>query len=184
MPPSSNPPRPSGRIRWLRIFGLLAMWLVWVAGILFGVSHMLLHSELVGILLVPLTVLVGLPTILGFFSVAAFPLPYSVIGKLARTPLPPESTALDVVRCSWIQVGGLFSTIPTVTWTIYPTGLGIKIFMIGQVFLPRKLICSLNRNTKGQCVISHACAEIRSPIYGPGWLCELMDAQWKEKQGE
>jgi hypothetical protein len=168
-----------GKVRRGKCVCLLLMWIAFVVGAASCCYAMLCyHSTLAILLLLPLIAL-GIPPLFAFFSVAVFPLPYSALGRLARSPPPSGQQPLIVLRSSWIRTPYFIQTCPGVTWVIFRGGLGISIELIGRVFLPSESIVSIEYNRQGHCVITHTCKELRTPILGPGKLAVAIKDSWE-----
>jgi hypothetical protein len=171
---------PKRQYRPLLLVAWACGWLAWAFIVLatafdwFGLRG---YETLILILAIPL---LGIPVPLTIFNLMAFPLPYSVFGKLNRTPLPQDDPIL-VIQGSWGTVGRLNSTVPLVTWRIYPMGIGIQMWLTGSVFLPLAAITAVQYNFFGQCTISHSWHELRSPVKGPGIIGKTIETAWRKQ---
>lgn len=116
-----------------------------------------------------------------FYSVATililnrsvFPWRYSVFGRYRRTPLPNEP-AIAVFYASYGRFARLNCTVPMVTWIIYRSGLGIKIALFGNAYIPARDIMSLWPD-RWACVMEHGNAEIRGPILLPRKVAQAIE---------
>ncbi|HJT33884.1 MAG TPA: hypothetical protein VJ783_17690 [Pirellulales bacterium] len=107
----------------------------------------------------------GVATIL-LLSPFAFPWPYCVFGRFRRTPLPSEP-AIAVFYASYGRFGRLNCTVPMITWIVYRSGLGIKIALFGNVYLPARDIVSILPGRWLSCTMEHDNQEVRGPILLP-----------------
>lgn len=103
-----------------------------------------------------------------------FPWRYSVFGRYRRTPLPNEP-ALTVFYASYGRFARLNCTVPMVTWIVYRSGLGIKIALFGNAYIPARDIVSLSFNRLTGCLMVHDTAEIRSPILLPTKVAQAIE---------
>jgi len=107
------------------------------------------------------------PAVCFVLNWAAFPIPYSVFGNRQKTPAPNNEPYLVVDR-SWIVIGRHFrSTVPTVRWEMFDSGLGVAVQCIGRAFIPRKNMVRIEQCSAGKFLLEHTCNEIRSPIFMP-----------------
>jgi hypothetical protein len=165
----------------LRCAGWVCAWIAWAIVIVADMfSWFGCYEGLVMAVAIPV---VGIPMVLAAYSAMAFPLPYSVFGRLERTPLPKTEPVL-VMHGSWGAVGGLHSTVPFVSWLIYPMGIGIRLWGSGAVFLPLAAITSVQYGFLGQCVISHSWHELRSPVKGPAEIGKMIEAGLGKQVGQ
>ena len=129
--------------------------IVWIVGIL--VCTYLLHEHKSDFVLIILLILLpfGIVSILTFLNLA-FPLPYSALGKLQKSPYPTEKPYSEINR-TWVKISSFFqSSCPTVTWSFYHKGLGICILGIWRVFLPWESITTIETNWLGAlCYSTH-----------------------------
>jgi len=130
--------------------------IVWIVGIL--VCTYLLHEHKSDFVLIILLILLpfGIVSILTFLNLAVFPLPYSALGKLQKSPYPTEKPYSEINR-TWVKISSFFqSSCPTVTWSFYHKGLGICILGIWRVFLPWESITTIETNWLGAlCYSTH-----------------------------
>ena len=164
----------------LKCVGWICAYIIWVLAILAAVFSWFGLGDYTALMIVAVVVM-GPPLVLASLNFRAFPLPYSVFGRLQRTPLP-ETDPVLVVRHSWVIIGGLLQTFPFVTWQVYPTGIGIRALGFGAVFLPSTAMTSVKYGWPDQCVISHTCLELRSPVKGPAAIGKAIEATWKEQK--
>lgn len=71
-----------------------------------------------------------------FFSLWMFPFDYSILGSYERTPFPTDEEPIDVSNAA-------ISTNIPITLKVYPSGLGVDIFIAGKVFIPKEKIMSI-----------------------------------------
>jgi hypothetical protein len=144
------------------------------------------HDHFTAFAFLGIALVLGVPVMCPIFSLMAFPLPYSIFGKVKRTPLPADDCVF-VLNCSGGTIGRLHATPPLVMWAVYKTGVGIHNIAIGKVFLPKTSVTSVAYNWLGQCVIRHSCQELRSPVVAPSaigriigntWSMETEDGEW------
>jgi hypothetical protein len=134
----------------------------------------------------PVVLLLVIPSaffaVLMMINVCIFPLRYSVFGKHERTMFPKESPQVEIRR-SWIQVCRIHSSCPTVTWRVYPSGLGIEIWGFGKVFLPADFIVDVEKPRQRYFRVNHISRELRNPVLIPTKVfCAALEA-WKEHDG-
>jgi hypothetical protein len=158
------------------IFGLALI--CWVLGIGYYLDLLLVQRNKFAPLLLVLAVPSGAVVVLMILNACVFPIAYSVFGDRARTPFPKDVDPMEV-PASWIRLRAFSSTRPTVTWLIFPTGLGIEIFAIGRVFLPFSSIVSFEPAGQGAFCIWHACPELRSPVFIPSDVFKLAISKWR-----
>jgi hypothetical protein len=104
--------------------------------------------------------------VMGIINRCAFGFDYSVFGKRVRTPLPDEP-ALRTFANSYGIVGGVRATVPMVTWLVYREGLGIKVVLMGDVFLPWDTIDVLELQPGLFSTLYHHCREVNGLIRTP-----------------
>jgi len=156
---------------------------VWLTGGGACIYAMFVHQSDAALFALFLLFPVGLAAVLGVLNLCAFPLPYSVLGERGRTPCPSAKAQLVLGR-SWVQIGLLFhSSWPTVRWAVYEKGIAIRILLIGEVFLRKDEIISIEFDCQRQCVITHSSEEVRSPIKGPARLGKAVSGLWGEENG-
>ena len=107
----------------------------------------------------------------------AFPFAYSQFGKRRRTPLPDEP-ALRTIKYSYGIIGGVRATVPLVTWLLYRDGLGIKISIMGDVFLPWETIDALELQSGLMSTLYHHCPEVLGPIRMPNAMARIIAETW------
>jgi hypothetical protein len=166
---------PGRQYRPLLLIGWVCAWLAWIFIVMaaaFSWFDLGGYGRLIIAIAVPL---LGIPVPLAILNLAAFPLPYSVFGRLDRTPLPKTDPVL-VIGTSWGAVGGAHSTWPLVTWRVYSTGIGIQMWGTGSVFLPLAAITSVEFGYFSQCIITHSWHELRSPVKGPAAIGKMVEA--------
>lgn len=104
----------------------------------------------------------------------AFYWPYSVFGRLRRTPLPNEPE-VAVFYASYGRFARLNCTVPMVTWIVYHSGLGIKIALFGNAYIPARDIVSLAEGRWTGWVLEHQNPEIRGPILLPAKVARAVE---------
>ena len=118
--------------------------------------------------------------VMAILNRCAFGFDYSVFGKLRRTPLPDEP-ALRTFANSYGIVGGVRATMPLVTWLVYCEGLGVKVALMGDVFLPWETIDSLELQPGLFSTLNHHCREVNGLIRTPSsvarTLAEALESQ-------
>ncbi|HUY92687.1 MAG TPA: hypothetical protein VMV10_28360 [Pirellulales bacterium] len=124
-----------------------------------------------------------LATVVGFSTVQIFNFDYSVFGKYRRTPLPSEAPLFEIYGSSGRIAKWRFS-LPLVTWILFSQGIGIKLWPVGDVFVPRDEIDSLE--LRGGFLgltseLTHHCPEVRGPIGVPNGVAEMMARCYPEK---
>ena len=167
-----------GNVRWTKCVCLLSLWVVSVVGVALCWYGIMRYDSTLAALLLLLVVPAVIPPLFAFFSLGAFPLPYSALGTLKRSPLPLDQQPLVTLRSSWIKTPHFVLTCPGVTWMIFPGGLGISMELIGKVYIPRESIVSIHFNWQRNCVITHTCEEFRTPVLGPGKLANIIRDSW------
>lgn len=150
---------------------------VWYICLFAGISASFRNDHWSEFAFLGAALVIGVPVVGSLYSILAFPLRYSVFGRLKRTQ-PPKDGCLFVLYYTWGRVGALHSTIPFVTWRVFPTGIGIHQLGTGTAFLPRAAVTSITYNWLGQCVIRHSCGELRSPVAGPAAIGKTIAAHW------
>ncbi len=113
-----------------------------------------------------------IPAFLMLLNLAPFPFQYSVFGAYKRTPFPNEKpillheTVRGLVGFMWV------CSMLSYAWTVYPSGLGIRIPWCGKVFI----LFEHFRNLRTGGIISrvlfghkltHDSPEVRNPIGTP-----------------
>lgn len=119
----------------------------------------------------------GIAVVLMILNVCVFPIRYSVFGSLSRRSFPAEKATAEII--SWIGVCRFRAAGPTVKWRVYPSGLGIAIFGIGNVFLPADCIRSVEKSRHGWFCVRHASHELRNPVLMPAKVFDAAMAQWR-----
>jgi hypothetical protein len=106
------------------------------------------------------------PVVLLILNLAAFPWDYSLFGRKRRTRLPSSAYYAPSVR-GGIVVGHHFrSTWPGVLYLFASNGLGIRILLVGAVFVPAGQIRKISRaGWLPYVVVHHVCPEIRGPLW-------------------
>lgn len=143
---------------------------------------LLFHDDSVLWILIVIPVPVVILTFM-LLNVGFFPIAYSVFGTRRRTPTPDEPP-LQVIRGSWIKVGRMHASRPTVTWRVHREGLAIEIlpiaaiFGFGAVFLPRSSIVTVGKSMFGNLILTHNCPEIRCPVKVPAEVLGAMENAW------
>ena len=141
------------------------------------------HDDFTAFAFLSIALVTGMPVMCPIFSLMAFPLPYSMFGKLKRTRIPTDGCVF-VLNCSYGTVGRLHATFPFVMWAVYETGIGIHNLAIGKVFLPKASVTSVAYNWLGQCVIRHSCQELRSPVVAPSVVGRIIRNTWCGNSGD
>jgi hypothetical protein len=122
----------------------------------------------------------GLAAIVMTLNLLAFPLPYSVFGRMLKTPFPAVPP-LTIIAKSWGIIGKVRCTIPFVTWHIFDNGLGIELGGFENVYLPYENITDIQRVRFGNYKVLHTCPEVRSPIVVPETTFQAMKSSSSEK---
>lgn len=157
------------------VLGILAFW----AGCVYGIYEMLSRNQFSIFMLV--AVFLGVPAILMVLNWAAFPFHYSAFGLYLRHPYPSEQP-LQIVRHSWATVGSLNSSVPMVTWSCFPHGVGIDVWLIGRVYLRADCITMVEKDWLGRYKIQHTAADVRSPITMPKSVFLALYSAWDESR--
>ncbi len=139
---------------YLILFGVAWVSAVIVAGARAASGALDVATMLPVILLLPLAV----PAVFWGLSVGMFFRPYSAIGAREVTE-PPKTEPTLIVKGSFGGVGTLRATAPFVSWTLYESGLGIKIACVGEGFLKVSEIERVEGRT-----VHHRSRELRSPV--------------------
>jgi hypothetical protein len=156
--------KPHKRYLFYRAYCLAAM-LAWNATGLLGLFGQLEFQRCLTHLMLAMVPLF-LPALFMAMSLAVFPFRFSIFGAYERTPLPAER---PTYRRS-LSHGGVWwfrASVPFVTWTVFPSGLGISILGIGTAFLPAEQITELKQGLFSR-VLRHTSPELRNPVYMPG----------------
>lgn len=124
-----------------------------------------------------------LATVVGFTTAGVFGFDYSVFGKHRRRPLPNEAPLFEV-RASSARIAKARFSQPLVTWALFSQGIGIKLWSVGDVFVPRDEIESLE--IRGGFLgmmseLTHHCPEVRGPVGVPNRVAEMMAQCYPEK---
>ena len=112
------------------------------------------------------------PTLAAFLmveTVAAFRFEYSCFGRYKRTPWPTEKPVL-VVKTVHGGVGfaGGYITASVWMWSLFPSGLGIRIPYCGRAFVPIDAIQEVRRPSGGfRATLIHNSPELRNPVSIP-----------------
>ena len=113
-----------------------------------------------------------LPIVPLVLSVRAFPFDYGPFGKYHRSPLPDE-TPVTVFRGCIVYLGAGMRTQGTVI--VCPSGLAIKLYLTGKVFLPLKDIDSIESTRWSGTVVRHHCPEVRTPVTLPLYVGHALE---------
>lgn len=122
-----------------------------------------------------------LPAAVAAFTLRVFRFDYSVFGKLRRRPLPLDAPA-ETVRFSYLLTGR--ARVGPAKWLFYPDGVGIKIDLIGDVFLPRDEIetIEIGAGFMGyMSIVWHHSPELKAPIQPPNRVANIMGSHYPEK---
>jgi hypothetical protein len=131
-------------------------------------------------IIIPIFFLLVVSLVIMVSSLSVFQPDYSMFGRRKRTPLPDETPIYK--RCArWGKTGGFLMSIPYVVWTLYPSGLGIKMPIIGEVFIPVENIVELKKEAYlpfwPPYQLIHNSIELTNPIILPDQkLFSLLDA--------
>lgn len=113
-----------------------------------------------------------LPIVPLVLSLRAFPFDYGPFGKHFRTPLPDEKP-VSVFRGCILYLGAGMRTQGTVI--VCPSGLAIKLYLTGKVFLPLKAIDSVESTRWSGTVVHHHCPEVRTPVTLPLYVSHAIE---------
>lgn len=154
-----------------RVYTVLALGM-WVAACVGGLYCLITERTLCSLLCIGLGAPIALPAIVMVIGLGAFPNGYSSLGPRWRTPLPDEPHTAMFAH-SWIAMRTFSSTVPSVVWRVYPTGLGISIELFGDTFLP---FAHIRRVEPGRFSVKvhHDCPEFNGPIRMPRKVYEAM----------
>ena len=154
----------------------LFSWVLAVAAYVYGL--IVLEDERARLLFL-ISLPAGIAVVFMVLNLLAFPMAFSVFGNRLRTPLPVEAPRSEIRR-SWVQVGYLFSTCPTVVWRVYPTGLGVhNLGNRKQRFISTQEIVSLDEFRPGRFRLRHRSAEVRNPILLPARAVKESLSVWE-----
>ncbi len=107
-----------------------------------------------------------IPAIFMIFNLGAFKYPFSVFGPYERSK-PPKSKPAYSVSGLWGKVGWTNGSVPFFSYKVFPSGLLVSIFGMGEGFLDfahiRRIESGFIRGKK----VYHESPEIRSPIALP-----------------
>lgn len=162
---------------WGRRLFVGAVSVVWACGVSLCVCAMMADNSDVALFALLCVAPLGIAPTSALLSLAAFPFPYSFLGSRVRTSRPnvkPDAW----LRRSWAVVGFLNISWPLVTWHIYATGILVSVPIIGDIFVPKEAIVSVEYNRRGHCVLRHTWGEVRSPIQGPRKIGEAISRTW------
>lgn len=123
-----------------------------------------------------------LVTVVAVATAETFGFDYSVFGRYRRTSFPDE-IPLHQMPFSYAIIGKVGSG-PTVTWLLYRGGVGIRVAVIGDVFLPLEEIEAIDIRGRAWGMMSemtHHCPEVRSPIGVPNKVAAIMGRYYPEK---
>ncbi|HEX5443730.1 MAG TPA: hypothetical protein VFW87_07875, partial [Pirellulales bacterium] len=112
-----------------------------------------------------------LPMVSMMLTLGAFPFEFSAFGKCIRSPLPAE-TPIRVLDWGGILIGDGMRAPGTLI--IYPSGLGMKLAMVGTVFLPRDAIDAVERTRWWGLALHHHCPEIKTPVYVTPKMADML----------
>lgn len=152
----------------------LAFWLLMVASVLYWAYATDKHDQR-WLLLVFAWVPLFLPLVSMTLTLGAFPVEYSAFGKLKRSPLPVE-TPLKVFAGGGVLIGNGMNAPGTLI--VYPSGLGLKLILVGTVFLPRDSIDALQRSRWWGVALHHHCPEIRTPVRVTPYVANILFEHW------
>jgi hypothetical protein len=157
-------------IKWILFLLEIISWLI-VWAILFFSQDFQKNSKyhyLLFLLIFPFI----LHAILTYCNMRIFPFQYSYFGTKKRS-IPPQKEYRNII-ISWAHFGKIRAQL--VSWYFYDTGVDIKIWGIGKVFLPYNSIISIVSIDKGilgnYYKITHTSKEIRNPICCPHEVIE------------
>ena len=89
----------------------------------------------------------------------------------------PFVALIALVGSSYGVIGGLRASMPMVTWLLYPHGIGIKVELFGEVFIPTGEI-GLEPSRFFMATLYHCSPEVRSPIQVPRRVAKIMAATY------
>lgn len=113
-----------------------------------------------------------LPTIWLGLNSRAFPFAYGPLGKFSRSP-PPAETPVTVFRGCIVYLGAGMRNQGTVV--VYPSGVAIKLYLTGTVFLPMKAIDSIASTHWSGTAVHHHCPEVRTPVTLPLYVGRVVE---------
>lgn len=109
------------------------------------------------------------PYVFMFFNLLVFKFNYGIFGRFKRTSIPAEAPLIKDIH-SYGVAGFLSASVPFFTWSVYPSGLGINILLIGRGFIPIEKIIKVQKINVILCDlyrIKHNSPEIRNPVIMP-----------------
>ncbi len=118
---------------------------------------------------------------MGNFTLLVFPFQYSALGKLVRTPLPAVRP-LETIK--WSHFFIRHANIGPLAWMLFKEGIGIKIEILGDVFLPLEEIDTIELGAgfmDYMSVVCHHCPELRGPLQVPNHVAQIMAAYYPDK---
>ena len=96
-------------------------------------------------------------------SLSAFGFDFSAFGRYIRSPTPNEAPVATFRQSGAIIGSGMRAP---GTLIVYPSGLAMKLYLIGTVFLPFADIEAFEE-MRWWVVVHHRCPEVRTPITLP-----------------
>lgn len=165
--------KPPLRYWFCRVY-VLAFWPLTAALVLCWAYATDKHDER-WLLLVFAWVPLFLPMVSMTLTLGAFPVDYSAFGKFNRSPLPAEM-ALKVFAWGGVLIGTGMNAPGTLI--VYPSGLGLKLILVGKVFLPRNSIDALERTRWWGVALHHHWPEIRTPVYITPFVANFLFEHW------
>lgn len=154
---------------WARVYGVVGPMFV-VGGFTGFFGSFFpgpLHSGYPGVFW--LLIVLGAPSLALGMSLNAFRFPYSVFGRLRRTPLPASPPFLELRR-SRRSVGKYRVPAAALSWYVWPEGIGFA--GVGEGFVPKERVQRVElRREDGR--IFHGSPEVRSPLVVPREVAEL-----------
>ena len=94
-----------------------------------------------------------------------------------RAPVPRDFYDWSEER-TFIRVGGMNVSWPLARWRCGPQGISLKIFLLGEFYLPMECIVSVRMTShwNWRCRIVHASPDIKSPILTSGVVHRLISS--------
>jgi hypothetical protein len=168
---------------WLFWFWRIYVPVIWFGFIGYFAAAIVTRSEILFAWFLLVFVLFGL-AVQAIITGYAFSYEYSAFGKRWRMALPAEP-ALRTFAGSYGAIGQVRCNVPLVTWLIYREGLGIKVFPLGDIFVPWELIDRLELERGLTSTLRHHSPELRGPIRLPNGvariLAEVLERQSRHK---
>lgn len=119
------------------------------------------------------------PMVCWMLSVGAFGFDFSAFGKYCRSPVPNEPP-VAVFKQSGVILGNRMRAPGTLT--VYQSGLAMRLYFVGTVFLPIADIEALEP-IRWWTIIHHHCPEVRTPITLPNNVADVVKGAHKGDAG-